>query len=276
MRLDLDHVPFAVSDLDGAREGFADLGLDTVYGGEHDNGVTHMALAGFADRSYVELIARHDPERDSPYWPRFVHEGAGPCAWCVRVEDVHAATARLIERGSGVSGPWNDGRERPDGTPIEWDATFLARERWHNALPFLITDRTPIGRRVSVTVGAETGLRGIDRVVVAVSEIETASERFRRLFRFSRPERDESERLGADLAVFPGTPLVLAEPAGDGYVADRLDRLPQAPCACLLGTDDFEAATTGYPLTETGRWGDRRVAWFEREAVSHRLGVIER
>ncbi|WP_331233199.1 VOC family protein [Natronorarus salvus] len=276
MRLDLDHVPFAVAGLDTARQGFADLGLETVYGGEHDNGVTHMALAGFADRSYVELIARHDTERDSPYWPRFVHEGAGPCAWCVRVEDVHAATARLIERGSGVSGPWNDGRERPDGTPIEWDATFLGRERWRNALPFLITDRTPIERRVPVTVGEETGLRGIERVVVAVSEIETASERFRRLFRFPRPERDESERLGAELAVFPGTPLVLAEPARAGYIADRLDGLPDAPCSCLLGVDDFEGTLHRFPLSDAERWGDRRVAWFESEPFSGGLGVIER
>jgi catechol 2,3-dioxygenase-like lactoylglutathione lyase family enzyme len=275
MHLDLDHVPFAVTDLDAASEAMADLGLESVYGGEHDNGVTHMAVVGFPDRSYVELIARHG-SGESPFWPRFVHGGLGPCAWCVRVEDLHAESARLVERGVGISGPWNDGRTRPDGLAIEWDATFLGEEPWRNALPFLITDRTPIERRVPVTVGEETRLTGVETVVVAVSDVEAATARFRRHFRLPRPEPVESEALGTDLLWFPGRPLVLAGPADDGPVAERLDGLPQAPCACLLGTDDFAETADRFPLVGVERWGGRRVAWFESEGFSGELGVIER
>ncbi len=275
MHLELDHVPIAVSDLDAATDAMTDLGLEPVYGGEHRNGVTHMSVVGFEDRSYVELIARHG-SGESPFWPRFVHEGLGPCAWCVRVKDLHAESARLVERGVGISGPWNDGRERPDGLAIEWDATFLGEESWRNALPFLIADRTPIERRVPVTVSGGS-LTGIETVVVAVSDLEAATVRFRRTFRLPRPEPVESDLLGTELVRFPGRPVVLAAPGdGGGPVGERLDRLPQAPCACLLGTDDFEGVTERFPLEGVERWGERRVAWFEGEAFSGELGVIER
>ena len=57
MDLQIDHVTVCGRDLDRMRQSFAERGLATEYGGPHANGLTHMALAGFDDGSYLELIA---------------------------------------------------------------------------------------------------------------------------------------------------------------------------------------------------------------------------
>ena len=57
----LDHVTIAGSSLDRLRDAFARIGLATEYGGAHANGVTHMALLGFDDGSYIELASTVKP-----------------------------------------------------------------------------------------------------------------------------------------------------------------------------------------------------------------------
>ncbi len=55
--MQIDHVTVAGSDLDLLRRAFSACGLESVYGGPHANGVTHMASIGFRDGSYIELIS---------------------------------------------------------------------------------------------------------------------------------------------------------------------------------------------------------------------------
>ncbi|PSQ09805.1 hypothetical protein BRC93_12015 [Halobacteriales archaeon QS_5_70_15] len=57
----VDHAVVAGSDLDALGTAFADVGLETEYGGEHSNGVTHNRTLGFADGSYLELISTIEP-----------------------------------------------------------------------------------------------------------------------------------------------------------------------------------------------------------------------
>src|SRR5262245_47130104 len=118
----IDHVTLAAPALDPLRGVFAELGLTTDYGGEHGNGVTHMALLGFDDGSYIELIAAITPGTPSPWWNKFIVQDGGPCAWAVGIDDVAAEAERITALGIKVNGPNHAGRQKPDGTKIEWDS----------------------------------------------------------------------------------------------------------------------------------------------------------
>ena len=61
--LKIDHVTIAGPRLEAMQAAFAGLGFTTDYGGPHSNGITHMALLGFRDGSYIELISSLEPGR---------------------------------------------------------------------------------------------------------------------------------------------------------------------------------------------------------------------
>ncbi|MFT4892120.1 MAG: catechol 2,3-dioxygenase-like lactoylglutathione lyase family enzyme [Halobacteriales archaeon] len=275
MDLTVDHVPFAWHDLDEITGVFERLGLTPEYGGVHDNGVTHMSVLGFEDRSYVELIAERAPgEHD--FWPEHIAADAGPAAWCIRVPDVVAECKRVLDRGHPVRGPLYGARERDDGSLAEWDRAEFGTPEDRLALPFAIEDRTPLSYRVSPTPGMEDGpLTGVAQVVIGVSDLEESIQTFRHLYRLPEPFRESVDGLGT-VAAFPGQPLALAAPDETEWLADRLDRLPEGPCAVLLGTDDVDAATDAFPLRGSKPWPVGRVAFFDDDRLGYRLGVVER
>lgn len=275
MDLTVDHVPVAWHDLDEITGIFERLGLQPEYGGVHGNGVTHMSVLGFEDRSYVELIAERAPgEHD--FWPDHIAADAGPAAWCIRVPDIVTECKHVLDRGQPVRGPLHGARERDDGTLVEWDRAEFGSPEDRLALPFAIEDRTPLSSRVSPTSGVLDGpLTGIGQVVVAVHDLEGRIRAFRDLYRLPKPIRESVECLGT-VASFPGQPLALATPDGTGWLEDRLDRLPAGPCTVLLGTDDLTAAHEAYPLRETQSWPDGRVAFFDDDRLEYRLGVVTR
>jgi len=173
----IDHVTVAGRDLDALRDRFASVGLISEYGGEHSNGITHMAVVGLPDGSYIELIASRDPSNhDHAFWPGHIAEDAGACAWAIEVDDVSAESTRLRERGIGVEGPHRMSRRRPDGRAIEWDLAFLGQSPTPGIdLPFMLRDRTPRAWRVQTTPGMEiNSRRGAD---VAHSERRAEAER---------------------------------------------------------------------------------------------------
>jgi len=69
--LKVDHASVCSSQLDAMRESFAAAGLETDYGGPHGNGGTQMALLGFNDGSYLELIAPQGMAADSN-WAKMI------------------------------------------------------------------------------------------------------------------------------------------------------------------------------------------------------------
>lgn len=166
MELTIDHVPYACSDFEEATAELERLGLAPEYGGVHDNGVTHMSVLGFEDRSYLELIAeRADAERKSGthgFWPAHIRADAGPAAWCIRVPDVVAECQRILAANRPVRGPLYGSRERDDGTLVEWDRAEFGTESERLLLPFAIEDRTPLSRRVNPSPSVAGGpLSGI-------------------------------------------------------------------------------------------------------------------
>ena len=273
--MQIDHVPFAYADLERIAEEFERLGLKPEYGGVHGNGVTHMSVLGFDDRSYVELIAERG-EGDHDFWPAHIRANAGPAAWCVRVPDVVDECTRLLERGVAVRGPLYDSRERDDGTLVEWDRAVFGIEDERTLLPFAIADRTPLSFRVSPTPSVADGpLTGVGQVVLGVSDLERAIETFRHCYRIPTPVRGSVPGFGTVAAV-PGQPVAFAAPDDEGWLADRLERFPDGPCSCLLATDDLEAARERHPLTDAEEWPDGRVAFFDSELLGRRFGVVER
>ena len=282
MAFTIDHVPYACGDLDDATAILESLGLEPEYGGVHDNGVTHMSVLGFDDDSYLELIAergRDESERergDHGFWPDHIRADAGPAAWCVRVPDVVAECKRVLEAGYPVRGPLYGSRERDDGTLVEWDRAEFGTEQRRLLLPFAVRDRTPLSYRVRPSPSVAGGpLTGIGQVVLAVRDVDAAVRTFKDLYRCPRPIRGSIPGLGR-IASFPGLPMALATPDAEGWLADRLERFREGPCACLFATDDLDAAREEYPLGDPRDWPDGRVAFFDSDALGRRLGVVER
>src|ERR1700704_6959525 len=82
--LELDHVSICGPDLDAMRQAFTSVGMTPDFGGPHGNGVTQMALVGFDDQSYIELIAPVKPGvTEGSDWAKFMTGDAGACAWAV-------------------------------------------------------------------------------------------------------------------------------------------------------------------------------------------------
>lgn len=277
MQLKIDHVTIAGSRLDILQRAFAEAGLATDYGGPHSNNVTHMALLGFDDGSYIELISTLEPGQRSPWWDTHITDDGGPCAWAVEVDDVAAEARRIAGLGIAVNGPTQYARERPDGITIEWDLAILGDQGMGALLPFIIKDRTPRKLRVSPSASvAGTALTGVALVVIAVPAIEPAGELFQRVYDLPAPAINEWHEFGARFAHFEEQPFALAAPLDTGsWLHNRLHHFGPSPCAYLIGSTDMAATAKRLPLTNTRDWSGQPLAWFALQSVSHlRVGVI--
>jgi hypothetical protein len=271
MRPVIDHVPFAVRDLDAGIARFEAVGLAPTTGGEHPEAGTEMALVSLPDGSYLEILA---PTASPPRWwaPFFERADpfAGPCGWCVETGSVHGECQRLIEHDVEVHGPRRGTRSKPDGTVVEWDWAFLG-PRDTTLLPFLIADRTPRDRRVPESQLYGSAISGLERIVLLVDDIASEVSRFQRLYRFPEPETDYDDRFG-DLAWFPGQSVILAEPT-DGSLRDRLETFGPCPASAFLA-GDIDDATHQFPLTDGREWFGHRLRFLE--GLDPWLGIVAR
>ena len=117
----IDHLVIAVRDLAQASDDFAQAGFTVTPGGTHTGGATRNSLVGFADGSYLELIAFAEPDREQEHvwWPRF-RAGEGTVDMALRSDDVAAEAARLTAAGGPDAGPMDGGREWPEGRRVGW------------------------------------------------------------------------------------------------------------------------------------------------------------
>jgi len=278
--LKVDHASVCGSDLEAMRQAFAEVGLKTDYGGAHANGVTHMALLGFEDGSYVELIA---PQRagavEGSDWAKFMAADAGACAWAVAVADVSSEVARLKGSGIKAEGPFPGSRNRPDGTVLQWQTARVGNGTPGATLPFLIQDKTPRSLRVQPSAGLRgSGLTGIAMVVLGVNDLDAAITLFRRAYGWLPPLQEEHKEFGAKTAHFSGTPVVLAAPLGNrSWLAERLERFGDSPVVLMLGTQDFDSTVGRFKLSLQTVWFGQKVAWFNSERLRRaRLAVVGR
>lgn len=277
MPLRIDHVTIAGQELAPLQEALARAGLPSVYGGPHSNGITHMAILGMDDGSYVELIAAMSPGSTSPLWGAHIAGNSGPCAWAAGSQDIAADVERARAADISVRGPVYMNRRRPDGVLVEWDLAFLGEGEPGSVLPFLIQDRTPREWRVTPTPGlAGAELNGVGLVVLGVPDLDEAAALFRRLWSdWPAPQVTQDAAWGARLAHWPGQPVALACPSSAGWLADRLARWGACPCAYALLSLDLAASVRRFPVSPPAPWLGHQVAWFDPDRLNGvRLGIL--
>ena len=278
MDLQVDHVTVCGRDLERMRRAFAEVGLATEYGGRHANGLTHMALVGFSDGSYLELIApvdAADPTLVSRAagmmsgWMPLMMGDSGAGAWAVRVTGIREEAERLRERGIVVRGPEVGGRTRADGAKLEWETALIGVGAAGSVLPFMIEDRTERGLRVQVSQSARrAGFVGVAAVMIGVRDLSGAPALFDRAFGLGKAVVEEHAELGVRLASFSGTPVMLAEPLGNSWLSGRLERFGECPAGFVL------AAAWEIKVAETSEWFGRRIRWLDERELGARVGVV--
>jgi hypothetical protein len=274
----LDHVTIAGSNLEAMQRAFAGAGIPTIYGGAHANGITHMALAGFADGSYIELIAPVRRFEGGPGmmagWGKFMAADAGVCAWAVRAKDIEGEVARLRGQGIEVHGPEPGGRKTVAGKDLQWLTATSGPGAAGAVLPFMIEDHTPREWRVPASPELQAaGLLGIAQVVIAVRELEPAVALLRRAYEWAEPEIEKQVGFGMRLrgARFAESPVLVVSAVGSAW--ERLERFGDCPVGVLVRAQSLESACSRLELSESGRWFGRRVAWVERCGAW--VGVVE-
>ncbi len=197
----VDHVVILVDDLAAAVEGYRKLGFTVVPGGRHEAWGTHNALIGLADGSYLELIAFDDRPADpaqrgrkearfdalrtdgrSPVECRVMGWGSpaeGLVDFALLPPAIEKDLARAVEHGLVIDGPLPGARKRTDGQDVRWQLGIPSTYD----VPFLCGDVTDRSLRVPAGKAAEhaNGVSGIDRITVAVGDLDASAMRYRAL-----------------------------------------------------------------------------------------------
>jgi hypothetical protein len=156
--LRIDHVVYAVRDLDEAAERFRrEFGLDSVVGGRHGGWGTANRIVPLGEQ-YVELIGVVDrAEAEATTFGRDVlQRTAGGDGWytiAVASDDVVLVGERLgleVDAGS---------RERPDGEVLRWRMAGLDDPRREPWMPFFLTWDVPASLHPGRSARAGHGVR---------------------------------------------------------------------------------------------------------------------
>jgi catechol 2,3-dioxygenase-like lactoylglutathione lyase family enzyme len=218
MSLALDHVVIHVIDLEAAIADYTALGFTVQRGGTHADGVTHNALVGFADGSYLELIAFLKPS-PAHRWAAAAEQGReGFIDFALLPGSVAAVVDAARNRGLAYQGPIDGGRLRPDGERLQWQIGTPPTLD----LPFLCGDVTPRSLRVSegdVRIHAN-GVKGVATITVAVADLDASLARYGALLGPAAVQGASPVAmpgLGLQVALLPlaTVTLVLAAPGPD-------------------------------------------------------------
>lgn len=274
--LELDHVSVCGANLDTLEQAFASVGLTPDPGGPHGNGVTQMAMIGFDDGTYIELIAPIKAGASAGSdWAKFMSDDAVTCAWAVGTNVLLQEVDRLKKAGIAVSAPEPGSRKRPDGMSVEWKIAKVGPGTPGSTLPFIIEDQTPRAWRVQTSASVKGApVSGVENVIIGVSNLDASIAEFRKAYGWAAP-LTETQRDFGKLAYFPGEPVILAAPSGGGWLSEHIAKYSESPVAYLLNANNFAAADKKYRLSGTKTWFGQKVAWFDQAKLHGvRLGVI--
>ena len=151
----LDHIMFAVSDLDAGIEQIKNLtGVSAEFGGSHAGAGTRNALLSFGNEQYLEIIAP-DPVQNvtgtgvtgnGVTGTEFTGAMAAellslPCGyirtWAVATKDFTPVVLVLERFGYGHH-MIEMSRTRPDGVQLAWQILFVTHQPHGLAMPFFI------------------------------------------------------------------------------------------------------------------------------------------
>jgi hypothetical protein len=270
-QLQVDHTTVCGADLKRMQAALTAVGISSEYGGPHSNHATEMALTSFPDGSYLEQIAiqaKGDPKAiDAHEWSKQMKGNSGPCAWAVRPGDMAAEVKRLQGRVH-VTEPERAGRNRPDGTRLDWETSQVGPMVRGTFFPFLIRDFSPREARAFPS-GKPTTIEfsGVARVVIGVRDLEDAVARYRKTYELPEPKRQTDTSFGAKLAWFEGTPVILAAPVDDeaSWLGMRVERFGDGPCALILKASKNPKSGAN--------WFGTPVSWFDASKLGWRLGI---
>jgi hypothetical protein len=144
-----------------------------------------------------------------------------------------------------VSDPSPGERRAPTGQVLRWR---MARLGPRDLLPVLFVQHlTPLEeRRRQVPRAGEhpNGVRGVERVYIAVPDVGAAAATYARVLGRPVPKVQRGAVIKADMAVFELGPtgLTVAQPAEPGPAADALSRRGPGPFQALYRTRSLDAA----------------------------------
>ena len=265
----IDHVTVAGSELSHLEAAFKTFSIAPIYGGEHNHNPTHMSMVGFEDETYVELIAKAEAG-DVSYWEDAMDHDLGPCAWAIRSDDLEQDINRLESTSVQVDGPHRYSRTRTDGTTIEWSLAFLGSGEPGAVLPFLIEDHTPRSERIQPTPSAtRAGLTGIEAVIIAVSNIDSAINRLSTVIADPEPtvESVGSGPLAGDIATFADVPVLLVAPHDHTWLAERIRKHEDGTCGFVFQTDGSETISNTVEDLTWRSLGQHEIAVIDPAAV---------
>jgi catechol 2,3-dioxygenase-like lactoylglutathione lyase family enzyme len=233
--LGIDHLVIAVPDLATAQRQYQALGFTVVPGGRHPVG-THNALVAFADGSYLELIAFHEPNPQHKWWEP-LQRGGGLVDFCLQTDDLAADTAAFRRAGVEVDDPSPLSRVRPDGYQLKW-VLSIPRGRARGVAPFLIEDQTPREERVPRQHRHANGVTGIGGVTVAVEDVPRVRGWYEGALGRAAEDlrRDDLDGAGFRVRIGPHVFDFLAPRSAASPLRDWLDRRGASPYAATLRT----------------------------------------
>ena len=174
--LRMDHVIYAVDDLDEAAAGLFDReGLASVPGGRHEGWGTANRIVPLGD-TYLELIAVVDvDEAEGSEFGRGVRraqtEDRPLVGWVVATDDIEAIANRLdleVEEKS---------RETADGDTLRWRVAGIERALKTGALPFFVQWDVPDEERPAAAEARhEADVEGIAWVEVCADDRDAVEE----------------------------------------------------------------------------------------------------
>ena len=135
----LDHIMFAVSDLDQGIELIRDLtGIAPAFGGVHPGNGTRNALASLGDDQYLEIIAP-DPEQswEGTMAQEFVDSEPHIHQWAAATNGFDHLKRAVDDAGFGHR-VIDMSRTTPDGVHLAWQLLFVEGHPFGAAMPFFI------------------------------------------------------------------------------------------------------------------------------------------
>ena len=237
----IDHIVIAAHSLEKAMETYRALGFTVIAGGRHPYG-SHNALIGFADGSYIELLAFYEDSPAHPWWDLLHARGGGLIDFCMATDDIRGDLAKLRAAGADVGELTEGGRRRPDGYEVRWINNKVGGDL-QGLLPFLIEDVTPRHERLPTDVNHANGVTGIRRVSLAAADL-------RRPVDMMSAALGQEAKMGRDEALN----AVRARFTVGGHVIEYLQPMHDTgPVAAHLA--DNRPAPFGVSFSTTGKRG---------------------
>ena len=248
----IDHFIILIPELETAIKSYEQLGFKVVRGGRHPTG-THNALIGFADGSYLELLAFYEPKPESKLWSK-LEQGGGLVDCCLQTDNLRADIAAFRAAGVDMSDPLPLSRVRPDGYKLDWVLSLYGGAD-RGVVPFLIEDETPRDERVPKEKTHPNQVTGIGTLTIAVDDVETVRRWYAGILgtEGQKIERGDLDAAGVRFTIGPHGFDFLAPKGSIGTLSDWLRSRGPSPYAATLTTASGKAGL----LDETKSLGAR-------------------